>query len=214
MRKIDMDNWPRRAHYDLFRTMDFPHFSLTIRLDLTTFLPYIKQREDSITVCMMYLIAKAANRIPEFRYRIREDTVIEHEVVHPSVTVLTDDDLFTFCSVPYSEDFSDFAPRAAEQIVSARTNPSLDDSDWGDSLQYMTSMPWIHFTSMHHPGASVNDSVPRVAWGKYIQEGDSIKMPLNVQAHHALIDGLHVSRFFEHIQTYMDQPEEAFSREK
>ena len=211
MRQIDMDNWHRRTHYELFRSMDFPHFSLTIRLDLTNFLPYIKQRRESLTVCMMYLAAKAANRIPEFRTRIREDAVIEHEVIHPSVTILTEDELFTFCSVRYAEDFSDFAPRAREQINYVRANPSLDDGDWRDSLLFMTSMPWIHFTSMHHPETSVNDSVPRVAWGKYLQEGDSIKMPLNVQAHHALIDGLHVGRFFETFQFYMDQPEEAFS---
>jgi chloramphenicol O-acetyltransferase type A len=211
MRKIDLDSWHRRTHYELYRGMDFPHFSLTIRLDLTNFLPYIKERGDSFTVCMMYLAAKAANRIPEFRIRIREDAVIEHEVIHPSATILTDDELFTFCSVRYSEDFSVFAPRAAERIAFFKANPTLEDGDWQDSLLFMTSMPWIHFTSMHHPEISVNDSVPRVAWGKFIQEGDSIKMPLNVQAHHALIDGLHVGRFFETFQSYMDQPDEALS---
>ncbi len=211
MRTIDMENWPRKTHYDLFRSMDFPHFSLTIQLDLTTFYPYIKQRGESFTVCIMYLIAKAANRIPEFRYRIRGDAVIEHEVVHPSATILTEDDLFAFCSVRYSEDFSDFAPRAAERIAYVRTNPTLDDSDWRDSLLFMTSMPWIHFTSMHHPQASVNDSTPRIAWGKFAWEGESIKMPLNVQAHHALLDGLHVGRFFDYFQAYLDQPEEALS---
>jgi chloramphenicol O-acetyltransferase len=37
---------------------------------------------------MVYAITRAANAIPEFRYRIRPGQVVEHEVVHPGITVL------------------------------------------------------------------------------------------------------------------------------
>jgi len=32
-------------------------------------------------------------------------------------------------------------------------------------------------------------------------------MPLNVQAHHALMDGIHMGRFYELVQGYFNQPE-------
>jgi chloramphenicol O-acetyltransferase type A len=32
-------------------------------------------------------------------------------------------------------------------------------------------------------------------------------MPLDVQAHHALMDGLHMGRFFEKAQDYLHNPE-------
>jgi chloramphenicol O-acetyltransferase len=32
-------------------------------------------------------------------------------------------------------------------------------------------------------------------------------MPLSVQAHHALVDGLHMGRYFETMQAYLDQPQ-------
>ena len=167
MRMIDLETWPRRDHFETFSKMDFPHFSLTVTVELTSFYRYLKQRGVSFTIGMMYLAAKTANQIPEFRYRIRGESVVEHEVIHPSSTILTDDNLFTFCSVRYAEDFQDFATRAATKIAAAKSTPDLDDSNWEDTLLFMTSLPWISFTSMHHPNISASDSVPRIAWGKY-----------------------------------------------
>lgn len=209
MREIDLENWPRRAHYEMFRKMAFPHFSLTTIVELSNFYQYLKKQELSFTIGMIYLLAKTANQIPEFRCRIRDETVIEHDIIHPSCTILTDDNLFAFCSVRFSEDFQDFAALAAERIALVKTDPTLDDSDWADSLLFMTSLPWISFTSMHHPNSSTTDSVPRVAWGKYLIEADTIRMPLNIQAHHGLIDGLHVGQFFDQFQAYLDDPEKA-----
>jgi chloramphenicol O-acetyltransferase type A len=34
-----------------------------------------------------------------------------------------------------------------------------------------------------------------------------MKMPLSVQGHHALMDGLHVGRYYEQVQAYLDEPE-------
>jgi chloramphenicol O-acetyltransferase type A len=33
-----------------------------------------------------------------------------------------------------------------------------------------------------------------------------LKMPLSVQAHHALMDGLHMGRFYAKVQDYLHQP--------
>lgn len=40
-----------------------------------------------------------------------------------------------------------------------------------------------------------------------IQDGDSLKMPLAVEVHHALIDGVHVGKFYIKVQDYLQQPE-------
>jgi chloramphenicol O-acetyltransferase type A len=53
-----------------------------------------------------------------------------------------------------------------------------------------------------HPG----DSVPRFAWGKFFKQGEYLKMPLGVQAHHALMDGIHMGRFYEGVQNVLNQP--------
>jgi Chloramphenicol O-acetyltransferase len=50
------------------------------------------------------------------------------------------------------------------------------------------------------------DSIPRISWGKYFEEVGKIKLPLSVQAHHALVDGIHVGQFFNTFQEILDNP--------
>jgi chloramphenicol O-acetyltransferase type A len=207
MRQIDMQTWPRREHFKAFNAFDYPHFNLCANVDLTAFYPFIKQRSISINLAIVYLLARAANAIPEFRYRIRPGEVVEHEIVHPSTTILTKEDLFSFCTIEYIEDFSSFAVRAAEQIAYLQDHPTVGDKPGQDDLLYMTAIPWVSFTSFMHPlHLHPADSVPRFAWGKFFEEGEFLKMPLSVQGHHALMDGLHVGKLFAEVQDYFQQP--------
>jgi chloramphenicol O-acetyltransferase type A len=176
-------------------------------VDISPFYALVKQQGISLTVAMVYVISRAANAIPEFRYRIRAGSVVEHEVVHPSTTILGDKDLFSFCTFDYVEEFSVFADRAAKSIAQVKENPTLKDEPGQDDLLYMTPIPWVSFTSFMHPlPALPPDSVPRFAWGKFFQDGDSLKMPLGVQAHHALMDGLHMGRYYAEVQDYLRDP--------
>ena len=77
MRTIDMQTWSRRQHFELFSTYTYPHFGLSANVDLTAFYPAVKQRGYSLTVAIVYLLARASNAIPEFRYRIRDGEVME-----------------------------------------------------------------------------------------------------------------------------------------
>ncbi|UCB46694.1 MAG: chloramphenicol acetyltransferase [Spirochaetota bacterium] len=207
MRHINLETWPRRDHFRLFNSLDYPYFSLCANVDLTAFYPFFKQRGISFTLATVYILTRAANLVPEFRYRIREGEVVEHEIVHPAITILTNEDLFTFCTFEYTEDFSLFAVRAAEQIACVKEHPTLEDEPGQDDLLFMTSIPWVSFTSAVHPiNLHPVDSVPRIAWGKFFEDGESLKMPVGVQAHHALIDGIHVGKFYEKAQDYFSNP--------
>ena len=207
MRRIDMQTWPRAEHFEVYNRLDYPHFNLCANVDLTVFYPYLKQRGTSFNIAMVYVLARAANAIPEFRHRIRSGEVVEHEVVHPSTTILAGDDLFSFCTIDYSQDFSLFATRAAERIASVKENRVLNDEPGQDDLLFMTAIPWVSFTSIMHPlHFHPVDSVPRLAWGKFFDEAGSVKMPLSVQGHHALMDALHVGRYFEKVQGYFRDP--------
>lgn len=209
MRYVDLSNWPRRTHFQMFKAFDYPHFNLTAAVDLAVFYPAVKQRESSFSIALVYVLARAANAIPEFRQRIRGEQVVEHEVVHPSFTVLVENDLFSFCSVPYEADFAAFAQGALEQIAHVKENLTLEDEPHQDDLLFMTSLPWVSFTGVMHPiHMHPVDSVPRIAWGKFVREGARIHMPLSVQGHHALMDGLHVGRYFEQVQALLNEPEQ------
>ncbi len=208
MRYIDLETWSRREQFKLFNTLGFPHFSLSANVDLTVFYPVVKQRGATITVGIVYLLSRVANEIPEFRYRIRGDRVVEHKVIHPSITIPTGEDLFGFCTMDYFEDFSEFAVEAAEKMAYLSEYPTLEDEPGQDNLLFMTAIPWVSFTSFMHPtDLNPADSVPRIAWGRFFKDGDNLKMPLNVQAHHALMDGVHMGKYFEKVQDYLNRPD-------
>ena len=208
MHHINLKTWPRREHFDVFRTFDMPHFNMCANVDLTMFYRFIKQHDISFNLAMVYMITRAANAVTEFRYRIRGNEVVEHEVVHPSSTIMGKNDVFSFCSMEYHENFWDFVEENSEKIASVRARPRLLEEDGGrDDLLFMTAIPWVSFTSFMHPLKFPVDSVPRFAWGKLFKEEDKLKMPLSVQAHHALIDGLHMGRYFRVVQDFFTKPE-------
>jgi chloramphenicol O-acetyltransferase type A len=207
MRTIDMQTWSRRQHFKVFSAFDHPHFDMCANVDLTAFYPFVRKRGLIFTVAIVYVIARASNAIPEFRQRIREGNVVEHEIVNPSATILVDEDLFSFCTFDYIEDFSEFAPRAAERIAYVKEHPTLEDEQGQDDLLFMSAIPWVSFTSFTHPmHLNPADSVPRFAWGKFFKDGELLKMPLGVQVHHALMDGIHVGRFYAEVQDYLYHP--------
>ena len=201
MRKVEIQAWSRREHFELFNTFNHPHFNLCANVDLTGFHPYIKEHGLSFTAAIIYVISRAANAIPEFRYRMRDDEIVEHETVSPSVTILVENGLFSFCTIDYSPDFAEFAARAARLIAAVKDHPTLKDPPGRDDLLFMTAIPWVSFTSFTHPmKLHPADTIPRFAWGKYFAEGEFLKMPLSVQGHHALMDGIHMGKFYTAVQ--------------
>jgi len=208
MRHINLETWPRHEHFRIFSAFNHPHFGMCANVDLTMFYPVVKQQGIKITVAIVYVISRVANAIPEFRYRIREGGVIEHEIVHPSTTLLVHDDLFSFCTFDYIEDFSEFASKAVAMMADVKDHPALEDEQGRDDLLFMTAIPWVSFTSFMHPmRLHPADSVPRFAWGKIFKDGEAVKMPLGVQGHHALMDGIHMGRFYAQVQDYLHQPD-------
>jgi chloramphenicol O-acetyltransferase type A len=177
-------------------------------VDLTAFYPALKERELTFTVGVLYVLARAANDIATFRYRMRGDDVVEHETVHPATTVLSDDASFSFCSIDYVSDLPRFAAGATEAIRTAREAPTLTGQPGRDDLLFTTSIPWVSFTSFAHPThLHPADSIPRLAWGKRFMDGGRLKMPLSVQGHHAMMDGFHMGQYYERVEDYFSEPE-------
>ncbi|MEW5819350.1 MAG: chloramphenicol acetyltransferase [Cyanobacteriota bacterium] len=208
---IEIDNWPRKEIYNFFKTYEIPYFSLCANLDITEAYQYCKQKNISFSKIIVYLSTRIANNIKEFRYRIKDNAIIEYNIVDPSFTILITSETFNFCTVNYCEDTIEFINRTETKIEELKNKNNLASEPVRDDLIYMTCIPWVSFTSIGHPVRLKNpDSIPRVAWGKYFKENDRLKMPYNIQAHHAIIDGIHLGKFFESIQNYLSNPESIF----
>jgi len=211
MKYIDIETWPRRELFRFYGRMDYPHFNVCADADITRLHPYLKRHGISTFKTVLFGVSKAANAIAEFRLRIRGGRVVSHEVVHPSYTVLGGDHLFGFCETRYTGTIASFFARADRDMDRAKANPVLNDIPGRDDYLFISSLPWVSFTSISHPiHMHPADSVPRISWGKYKYDRNKILMPLSVQIHHGLADGIHAGAFFEAFQEWVDRPEEIF----
>jgi chloramphenicol O-acetyltransferase type A len=204
-----MKNWNRKEHYQFFRSLDMPHVSFTANIDITHFNQFVKEKKIPFFKSFLYAIARTANEIKEFRYRIREDGVVEHEIIHPSYTMMTSKGVFRFISVDYYSNLDLFIKKTIEKENKMKDVVELKDRTTDDDVIFTTCIPWVSFTHMMHPiHLSPADSIPRFGWGKYFEENSRLKIPLNVQGHHALLDGAHIGEFYIRIQELLDHFEE------
>lgn len=208
---LDTEAWSRRHLFRLFKDYDAPYFNVCADVDATALRAFARERGLSFFVVYHYLSTKTANEIESFRYRLRGGRVLVHERVHAGAIVLLADDSFTFVYFDYTEDFGAFHAGARALIEGARAAPPPLDARAGqDDLIYHSVIPWVSFTSISHASDSrQQNGIPKISFGKCRDVGGRALMPVSVEAHHALMDGLHVGRFFERLQSHFDDPRAA-----
>ncbi len=202
MKKITFDNPHRQKHFDFFKSMNHPHFNITAPVNIDGLLKACKQKGLSTHLAIVYIISRAANDIPQFRWRIRGEEVVEHDSVQPSFTVPTKvSDVFSFCTVDFDIDPDIFLERAGEIRKQMENDPSFEDEDGRDDYLFLSSFPWVAFTGYQHAMQyHPHDSVPRISWGKIHEVNGKMIMPLSVQVHHAIVDGSQVGLYFDKIE--------------
>ncbi len=211
MQRIDPTRWPRRHIYEWYRGMDLPHLSATVEVDVTAMFQATKARGGSLFAAMLLRLARAANTVPELRQRIRVDDgeyVVEHERCDPAFTVAAPDGLFNFATADVTLDEPAFhrlvGEVSAQQGVDAAIVPF---ESFRDDVLFLSCLPWLRFTQISHPVRTrVPDTIPRIAWGRIVSEGGRRVAPVNLQAHHALVDGGHLGQFFAALEAELTSP--------
>jgi chloramphenicol O-acetyltransferase type A len=202
MKIIDPATWRRRSQYAFFRKLAEPHFSVTSNVNVTPAIKKIKSKEISAFNACLYGIIVAANTVPEMRLRFRGDTVVEHETVHASTTMPIDDDNFAFCGIEFTPDWSEFNQRCHKELVRAKNQGELKEHiEDADEWIFLSCLPWLRFTALSNPNSGPDDCIPRISWGKFFEQNSVWQMPVSVQVHHALVDGVHVGRFFQILES-------------
>lgn len=210
-KRIDMATWKRRRQFEYFRAFEYPQFNLCFDLEVRDLRDFAKAEGIHFYHAMVWLSARAANAVEEFRYRIRDDGVVVHEQVHPSFTFLRADETFGFCECGYDGDGRRFVEAARAAEARARANPDFPDEAGRDDLLFITSLPWVSFTGFSHPiKLGAEESIPRLSWGRYRAVGESVLLPYSVQVNHALADGFHVGCFVREIESLLARPARIF----
>ena len=205
MKVKERESWYRSDHFLLYSGFEFPHVNICVQVDITQLWTKRALAGSSPTITLVYSIT--GNRIPELRQRIRGDEIIQHDVVHPLITVLGENDLFGVTTLTYDPDFKTFASRAAAGIAQAKEGVSMKEFPHDqegnfprDDLLSITILPWLAFTGFAITRKPSLDCIPLIAFGKVQEVDDRYQLPLFVNFHHALADGLHVARFVKYIE--------------
>ena len=200
-RVIPMDIYPRRAHFDYFRGMAQPYAGLTVSVEITRFLQKVRETGSPFFLSFLYCVSRAANHVPELRQRIRNGEIVEYETCCTSHTEARPDGTYCYCVLDSGMPFSEYLPRARRAQVEARAQGSLEDGEDALSLFFVSSVHWVSYDAIVQPTPFPADTNPRITWGKYRREGEKVLLPVSLLCHHALVDGLHMGRFYQHLET-------------
>lgn len=207
---LDVANWARREVFEFFRNFDKPYFNICARVDVTRLLEVLRLRPDTgMSLAYHYFALRIANDIEPFRYRLRDGQVLVHDVIHGATTVLLPNESFTFAYFDYQENFQNFLSGAERAVNEARSGASFKPRENDDDMIHFTVLPWVSFTSFSHArNWAREDSVPKISFGKFVVENGRTLLPISVEVHHALVDGLHVGRYLIQLEKIMAAPEE------
>ena len=208
MQEIDIQSWNRNKTFNFFRNFEKPLFNICANVDITEFRQFVRQNKLSFFAASIYLSTRTANKIKAFRLRIRDNKVIEHDILNAGSTILNEDETFSFCYFKFDNNFENFANEVKLQTDALKNKGvSLSEPPGDDNLIHYSVIPWISFTSFSHARRDSSNSVPRIVFGKYFESAGKLLMPVSVEVHHSLADGLDVGKFFQLFQKKLNTPE-------
>lgn len=196
-RRIDLTTFPRREHFLYFSSLQNPTMGATVQVDVTDFLKTLEDKGYPFFLSFLYVVTEAVNAVPELRQRIEDGGIVEYAYSKPSCTVLKPDGTYAYCSMDGRMTFAEFLRDGRERMEAAKAGGSLEESEDAASEIFISCLPWMSYTDLVQPMGVPADSNVRITWGKYTWQGERCTIPVTFLAHHALVDGLHMGRFYE-----------------
>ncbi|NOU49630.1 chloramphenicol acetyltransferase [Pseudoalteromonas sp. JBTF-M23] len=199
MKRIDLNTWPRAQHFHFFKSFDKPQFNLTTHLDFSSLYQFAKANQYSFTLCYLYCLLQALNQYAPMRYRIQDGQPCEVDEVTLSTVFLKEDETFRFTPLSVKGSFEQFCAHACSQkahyLDQSLLNEALELRETHIAQVYVSILPWLNFTSFNHASTDTShcSGIPKFVFGQY-QDSTGL-MPLNIEVHHALLDGIHVAQF-------------------
>lgn len=195
--KIALDRYPRKAHFEYFSSLANPYVGLTAEVEVTHLVNHCKMHGSSFFLCFLHRVMAAANAVPQLRQRILDGDIVEFDYCPASYTLLRPDETYVYCTQDCRLPLDEYLPKAMETKEKTLQQGNLDDGEDALGLMFVSSMPWVSYTALVQPTPSPADSNPRLTWGRYFWRDGKCYIPVSILAHHALVDGLHIGRFYE-----------------
>ncbi len=217
---INYTTWERRQNFEFFKDFMNPTYSVTCDVECTSAFEKSKEEHSSFFLKYLYAILRAANEIPELRYRIEKNENDEDIIVlYKNVSVITpisvgENGRFHSVRIPYNKNFDKFC-RTAQEIISnipQQTNPYAAENKANESRHKFFDMilvaanPQLNFSSMtctqSGPGGNKK---PLINVGKATKKEGKVYIPVFINVHHGLCDGYHLTQFYKKTEEYLKE---------
>lgn len=203
--KIDLETYPRARQFAYFRDMACPAMGATVPVDITGRPEAWKSGGLPFFLTFLYAVSAAANDVPELRRRILDGGIVEFAHCGTTHTVALEDGTYGYCSLETELPFPAYLAAAAAAQERTRSARCFEEADDVLSRLFISTLPWLSYTALVQPMTVPADSNPRITWGRYFTQEGRTLIPVTLLCHHALVDGLHLARFFERLQVRLGE---------
>jgi chloramphenicol O-acetyltransferase len=202
----------RRDRFALFDGMDSAAVNICFPLELPDFRPWCKAQGLAPFHVLLHAVLRAVLAVENFRYRILDGEVMRIDRLIPSFTVVNQHNDLNFAQFEWSDELREFVARgiAAREAASGMAALNMEYAArtplQAKEQVFVTCIPWLAFTSIQHPSASLaQPDIPSFAWGKF-RDGPNgrLELPFSVQAHHGFVDGFHIHQLAQRIAAELE----------
>jgi chloramphenicol O-acetyltransferase type A len=124
MRQLfDLENWPRKDHFNFFNSFEEPFFGVVVDIDCTIAYDQCKREGKGFFLYYLHQALAAANSIENFRLRIEDDQIYLYDQVHASAVINRPDGTFGFSYIDYAVQFEDFQVEAQKKYKGLNNLP-------------------------------------------------------------------------------------------
>ena len=186
-------------------------YSMTVKLNALKTYELAKKENIPFFNLTSACILETLNEIPEFKWRIVGDNVVEYEKINAVSPIMQNDYTIREIEMEPASEFENIF-QWNEYVENKKNN--IDDNQYlvepmkrdEEPIANLSCIPWIDFDSMTNIIASPNQIMPVISWGKLVDG----KIPISLTASHVFIFGWHFKLFYENLEKYLNNPEKLF----
>lgn len=203
MKAINMQAYERKAEFNLFKEDSSAVFSITSKLDVTNFYEFISQHNKPYFISLLYPITRIANEIPQLRYRIDGNQIVECEHLNPSIPIGCSA-LYRYTAAYYDNYFR-FVEYTIAGLELVKENAAKSDTS-ADGIIFADCLPIESFGAVKH--ITPDCFTPSVVCSEPVRIGSKYESCISVQGHSALLDYSNICEFIEKMKEFVGYPEQ------
>lgn len=158
-RTVDMSRESRRDQFAYFQTLSNPYVGVTVQVDVTELAVWCRERGTSFFLAVLYAAVRAANGVRSCGGASGAIRWWSTTAAPPPIRWLyrTGPTLLQPGGGPA---FREFLPYAAAEQERVKAAPTLEDGEDGESLFFVSCVPWLSYTALTQPTPTPADSNP------------------------------------------------------